>query len=167
MSHLLGRETWTAADNVEAVAYFCGALADQPGDTQESTDERARKAADDMAARLLSPVWPGCSDVSSVLCTQGTSTPSADAMSVQYWRANFQATERYTLSLAGTMGARLSAAESGFANLALAGDWVKTSMNVGCVEASVMAGMQAARTISGAAVVISGEDDTWLWGNRP
>ncbi|HWF15155.1 MAG TPA: FAD-dependent oxidoreductase [Acidimicrobiales bacterium] len=167
MSHLLGRETWTAADSVEAVAYFCGALADQPGDTQESTDERARKASADTAARLLGPVWPACPDVANVLCTPGTSTPASDAMSVQYWRANFQPTERYTLSLAGTMGARLSAEESTFANLALAGDWVKTSMNVGCVEASVMAGMQAARAISGAAAVISGEDDTWLWGNRP
>jgi hypothetical protein len=41
--------------------------------------------------------------------------------------------------------------------LFLTGDWIKTGLNAGCVEAAAMAGMQASRAISGYPVVIKGE----------
>jgi len=63
---------------------------------------------------------------------------------------------------------RLAADESGYENLFLAGDWVKTGLDAGCVEAAVMAGMQASRAIGGLPEVIVGEDQTWLGGpTRP
>jgi hypothetical protein len=55
---------------------------------------------------------------------------------------------------------RLSAGESGFGNLYLAGDWVLNGLNGGCVEAATMAGMAAARALTGRPIVISGESDT-------
>jgi uncharacterized protein with NAD-binding domain and iron-sulfur cluster len=38
--------------------------------------------------------------------------------------------------------------ESGFSNMYITGTWIQNGFNVGCVEAGVMAGMQAARAIN-------------------
>ena len=54
---------------------------------------------------------------------------------------------------------RLQTDQSGFSNLFLTGDWIKTGLNAGCVEAAVMAGMQTSRAISGHPQVIDGEND--------
>jgi uncharacterized protein with NAD-binding domain and iron-sulfur cluster len=51
----------------------------------------------------------------------------------------------------------LHADQSGFANLFLAGDWLKTGLDAGCVEAAVMGGMQASRAICGLPASIQGE----------
>jgi uncharacterized protein with NAD-binding domain and iron-sulfur cluster len=67
----------------------------------------------------------------------------------QYFRANVEPSERYVLSLPGTGKYRLRSNFSGFDNLYLAGDWTKTSVNGGCVEAAVISGMQASRGICG------------------
>jgi uncharacterized protein with NAD-binding domain and iron-sulfur cluster len=45
--------------------------------------------------------------------------------------------------------ARLEAGASGFAGLVLAGDWIHTGLNVGCVEATVMSGRLAANAVTG------------------
>ena len=50
---------------------------------------------------------------------------------------------------AGSVQYRLGADQSGYENLFLAGDWVKTGLDAGCVEAAVMSGMQASRAICG------------------
>lgn len=76
----------------------------------------------------------------------------------QYWRANVDPSERYVLSVVGSSAYRLKSDGSGFSNLYLAGDWLKTGLDAGCVEAAVMGGMQASRAISGWPQVIKGED---------
>ena len=63
------------------------------------------------------------------------------------------------MSVVGSTRYRLATDQSGFANLFLTGDWIRTGLNAGCVEAAVMAGMQTARAISGHPVVIQGETD--------
>ena len=65
---------------------------------------------------------------------------------------------------AGSVRYRLAADGSGYANLVLAGDWVKTALDAGCVEAAVMSGMQASRAICGVPSEIFGEDQGWLGG---
>jgi uncharacterized protein with NAD-binding domain and iron-sulfur cluster len=77
----------------------------------------------------------------------------------QYWRANVDPSERYVLSVVDSTRYRLATDGSGFSNLYLAGDWIRTGINAGCVEAAVMAGMQASRAISGWPQVIKGEKD--------
>ena len=67
----------------------------------------------------------------------------------QFLRANFQPTERYVMTRAGSVRYRLASGESGFANLKLAGDWTRNGIDGGSVEAAVTSGMQAARAISG------------------
>ena len=79
----------------------------------------------------------------------------------QFWRANVDPSERYVLSLVDTSIYRLHADQSGFSNLFLAGDWLKTGLDAGCVEAAVMGGMQASRAICGVPQTIPGERGWW------
>lgn len=77
----------------------------------------------------------------------------------QYFRANVNPTDLYVLSLPGSTEFRLKAGDSGFRNLTLAGDWLRTGLNYGCVEGAVMGGFQAARAICGVPSFIYGETD--------
>ena len=62
-------------------------------------------------------------------------------------------------SVVGSTAYRLKTGESGFSNLYLTGDWIKNGIDSGCMEATVMSGMQAARAICGIPQVIVGEGD--------
>jgi uncharacterized protein with NAD-binding domain and iron-sulfur cluster len=81
-----------------------------------------------------------------------------DRLSGQYWQATNAPSERYVLAVPGSTKHRLRAGDSGFENLVLAGDWVKTGMNVGCLEGAAMGGMQAAQAISGHPETIPGDE---------
>ncbi len=67
--------------------------------------------------------------------------------------------DRYVLTLPGTTQHRLAPGASGVENLALAGDWTSTPLDVGCMEAAVMSGLLAARALSGAAITIYGAEE--------
>jgi len=67
----------------------------------------------------------------------------------QYLRANIDPSERYVLAPPALNKLRLPPGSSGFSNLVLAGDWTKTAINAGCVEAAVMSGMAASRALCG------------------
>jgi uncharacterized protein with NAD-binding domain and iron-sulfur cluster len=54
---------------------------------------------------------------------------------------------------------RPGAVVPGLSNLLLAGDWLRTGLDSGCVEAAVMGGMQASRAISGYPASIPGGSD--------
>jgi hypothetical protein len=78
----------------------------------------------------------------------------------QYWRANIDPSERYTLAVAGSIKYRLRADQSGFSNLVLCGDWLRNGLNTpGCIESAVISGRQAARAISHSRRAIIGETD--------
>ena len=80
-----------------------------------------------------------------------------DRIDSQYLRANIAPSERYVISVPGSTQFRLKGDGSGFRNLYLAGDWVYTAINAGCVEAAVMGGFAASRAICGYPPVIIGE----------
>lgn len=86
--------------------------------------------------------------------------PSADSTGTPPPRVLSNPSDRYVLSLPGSTQYRLHADESGVENLYLAGDWVRTGLNMGCLEAAVMAGKRASRAISGHPGVIPGEAGT-------
>ncbi len=79
----------------------------------------------------------------------GIPTHGETLTAAQYLRANIDPSERYVLSLPGTVQYRTSADGSGYDNLILAGDWTKTDWNVGCIEAAVTSGINAAATVEG------------------
>jgi uncharacterized protein with NAD-binding domain and iron-sulfur cluster len=125
---------------VRDIAYFCGSLDDDGSDEEqlERVRSEGRRWLEQNLRHLL---------------------PNAGSAVGEYWRANVKPSERYVLSLPGTMHLRMKAHESGVPKLYLAGDWVRTGMNVGSVEAAAMAGKQAARAISGRTIAIPGDVD--------
>jgi uncharacterized protein with NAD-binding domain and iron-sulfur cluster len=170
MSQLLPREAWPRELRVEDVAYFCGVLKDRAGDNQKDADERVRQQAVAYLSDDVRAIWPETTTRGGFdwgLLVDQHRGRGPDRFSSQFWRANFQPTERYVLTPPGSVKHRLKSDESGYDNLLLAGDWTKTGLDAGCVEAAVMSGMQASRAICGVPAVIVGEDDTWLAGSSP
>ncbi|MBS01546.1 MAG: hypothetical protein CMQ24_02400 [Gammaproteobacteria bacterium] len=74
-----------------------------------------------------------------------------------YYRANVSPSDRYVLSTPDSLKSRLKPDGSGYSNLYLAGDWVATSINAGCVEAATLGGLKAARAVANQNVRIDDE----------
>jgi len=81
-------------------------------------------------------------------------------LDTQHFWAATRGSGRFVLSPPRGDRYRLRADESGFHNLMLAGDWVDSGLNVGCIEAAVISGLQAARAICGAPARIVGEHES-------
>lgn len=173
MSHLIRRETWPDG-TVKNIAYFCGQLRDDevppglgPDAPQRPWDEAARANGLGWMIENIARLWPafadgpgGELDFAKLHAPDGAS--GVARWHAQYFRANVKPSERYVLTVPGSTKARLYAddllyTEPGCANLFLAGDWVRTGINGGCIEAATMAGMQAARALSGVYFDIPGD----------
>ncbi|MFD2562338.1 NAD(P)-binding protein [Aquimarina rubra] len=68
-------------------------------------------------------------------------------LKTQFFRANVNPTDRYTLSLPGSNKYRLKTDESGFENLILTGDWINFGVNVGYYEGAIVSGLQAGQAV--------------------
>jgi hypothetical protein len=78
----------------------------------------------------------------------------------QFFRANIDPTELYVMSFTGSSAFRLKTDQTAsFGNLYITGDWIDNGFNAGCIEATVMAGLQTARALSGINIEISGEKE--------
>ena len=66
----------------------------------------------------------------------------------QFWTANVNPSDRYTLALPGSAKYRISPLDNAYDNLTITGDWTDCGYNSGCVEAAVMSGRLAAHAIS-------------------
>ncbi|QSQ18841.1 FAD-dependent oxidoreductase [Pyxidicoccus parkwayensis] len=119
-------------------------------DYPKRQERMARAAAQRFVREDAGALWPGVAspeDPRAVDWTklvdlgQREGAARFEAMEV---RANCGPVERYTLARAGGLKHRLRANGSGYANLFLAGDWVRNGLDIGCVEGAVMAGRQAA-----------------------
>ena len=67
----------------------------------------------------------------------------------QFWTANLNPSDRYVLSLPGSIRYRVSPMDMDFDNLTVAGDWTATGLDSGCIESAVMSGLLAAHALSG------------------
>jgi len=159
MTFLLARETWPA-NGPRYIGYFCGQLPDAAvippfSDATFPAQQMAQMKSVSIAwiEANLSTIWTKFQW--PLLFDQGNAV-GANRLDSQYLRVNIDPSERYVLSLPGTSKFRLRAGESGFTNLFFTGDWVHTSINAGCVEAAVMAGMDAASALSGDPIHIVG-----------
>ena len=119
---------------------------------------QARTFLDQDARRL----WPGAVDAGGRfrddLLVDVNGRSAEQRFERQLFKGNVEPTDRYTLSRPGTIRYRLRADGSGFANLFLAGDWVDNGFNAGCVEATVISGLQCARALTGADIRVHGEN---------
>ena len=168
MHQVMSQEAWPSSNEPATVAYFCGQMPDDPmqptfTDHAYPATQRAQVLATARHwVRNAGPVlWPQAADpYQSLGLAKGTfiTPPGQDEFDGQYFRANIDPAERYTLSLAGTTESRPRVHGPEFPNLYLAGDWTRNPvLNAGCVESTVASGMAAARAISGFPKRIAGE----------
>ncbi|MDF2176711.1 NAD(P)-binding protein [Aliiglaciecola sp. CAU 1673] len=168
MDQLLDKETWPASLEPKNVAYFCSAMPmkDFPPPADFAFPERCYEQVKQNAISNLTGaiynLWPkvageGQFDWSILIDPNGQT--GQGRFDSQYWRANIDPSEHYVLSVVNSSETRLDTHEAGFDNLYITGDWIKTGLNAGCVEAATMAGMQTSRAISGYPQRIAGEKD--------
>jgi uncharacterized protein with NAD-binding domain and iron-sulfur cluster len=170
MRQLIARETFRSS--VGGVAYFCNVLPDAaPGeDTQSPKYPLARREEvrqncitflnDDVHRLWPRSVsepgqfrWELLVDPKGPTGPKGppkakSKRPDESRFDSQYWTANVNPTDRYSLSLPGTLRYRVSPLDATFENLTVAGDWTDCGFNEGCVEAAVISGRLAAHAIS-------------------
>jgi uncharacterized protein with NAD-binding domain and iron-sulfur cluster len=154
MSSQLDVERWDLP-RPESVATLSGVLEDAPG----VPGPHARDFPQQQHARVLTlirrwldakafQVWPDAAEpgafdefILKVVAAEG------EPLEQQYFHVSADPDSRFILTLPGACRHRLSADGSGFRNLFLAGDWVKTDLNLGGAEAATQAGLAAARGI--------------------
>ena len=166
MNQLLCRENWPAGTEPKNVAYFCSAqtVSEYPPSSdhnfQIACSEQAKNNAISYLTNDVHSLWPNVASLGSF--DWSTLTDSSDAkgeqrFNSQYWRSNVDPSERYVMSVKNSSQYRLSTNGTQFSNLFLTGDWIKTGINAGCVEAATMAGMETSRAICGYPEKINGE----------
>jgi uncharacterized protein with NAD-binding domain and iron-sulfur cluster len=156
MTHLASAEGWRAKPG--AIAYFCSVHGD-PGPV-ERTDparehERVKREAISFLNNDIGRLWPGAQRREGEFRWDalhdeagGQSARRGQArFDGQFWRANVSPTDRYTLSLPGSIQHRMSPLNVPVHNLTVAGDWTDCRVNLGCVEAAVTSGLLAAHAI--------------------
>jgi uncharacterized protein with NAD-binding domain and iron-sulfur cluster len=159
MEQLLAVEQWPPDDEPRSLAYFCNTLPTEGLPDRDDHDfpkkehERVRENAVGFLHESIGHFWPGALDQDGDfrwdLLAGGGDRVGEERFDSQFWRANVDPSERYVLSLPGSDKFRLRTDESGYDNLVLAGDWINSGLNAGCLEAAVMAGLEAANVLVG------------------
>lgn len=159
MSVLLERENWPSEHYPYNVAYFTGVIADPgiPPSHEYDFPEKVQKQVDKQAINFLQNhighLWPKATTAENPqglnwdLLVDLENRQGEERYHAQYWQAGINPSDRYVLSVPGSTKYRLKTDESGFDHLYLTGDWINNGYNSGCIEATVMSGMQTAQAI--------------------
>jgi uncharacterized protein with NAD-binding domain and iron-sulfur cluster len=158
MAHLIPQEGWSVRPR--ALAYFCSVLPDLPdapdGAYAARRNDEVRQNAIRFLERDIGHLWPRALRAGGGFRWDLLVDPSGvrtdgnreAAFASQFWKANVNPSDRYTLSLPGSARYRISPLDNTYDNLTIAGDWTSCGHNTGCVEAAVMSGRLAAHAIS-------------------
>jgi uncharacterized protein with NAD-binding domain and iron-sulfur cluster len=162
-SHLLARERWgDGPDAPKFIAYHTGsdvalsiAAATQP--RAPDYPEAARLAWRDRFTQWLREHYrelydraPASFDAFLELMAAPEGTHGLERLWAQYFVMSVQPSDLYVLSQPEATQLRLAPHESWVKHLVLAGDWTRTDLNCGCVEAATQSGMLASRVLSNA-----------------
>ena len=157
MSQVIDVELWPEATEPKSLHYFCGTLGTdlyaRPRSESTVPAQGFTLASTETQTQLdttMATLWP-------LGVLPGTQQLDPSLVALRTLRANIAPTECCETSPTGSAKHKLAADRSGFANLVLAGAWVRTGINASCVEAGVMSGMQASRAICGEPVRVVGE----------
>lgn len=154
MTHLIPYEGWPRPP--KSLAYFCNVLPDAPGDL-ETHRARVRQNVIDFLNRDIRHLWPRAMaapgtfawDLLVAAPGRGRRAPKGpDRIDTQWWTANVNPSDRYTLCLPGTARYRISPLDVDFDNLTVCGDWTDSGFHSACVEAATMSGRLAAHALS-------------------
>ncbi len=155
MAHLIGEEQWPTPPG--AIVYFCSVLpeSDLPHDAhyQAARDAEVREQAVRFLERDMRHFWPAAVDRNGfrwdlLLDPAGGDAVGAARFGSQFWKANVNPSDRYTLALPGSARHRISPLDNTYDNLTVAGDWTNCGHNTGCVESAMMSGRLAAHAIA-------------------
>ena len=159
MSFLLPLETCPPSQEASHISYACGPFPRNPNEPQQpdknfnkNEQDRARAAEKTWNQDLREHLLPGIPPDRS-----GGFKP--DLKAVVYARANVSPSERYGLSVKGSIKTRPKADGLGLNNFFVCGDWTRNGSNVGTVDCAVGSGLQAARAVSGFPQYVYGETD--------
>jgi uncharacterized protein with NAD-binding domain and iron-sulfur cluster len=146
MSHLARVEG--PPQPAQSIAYFCGPLdaaVDGPSRRRRSTRDDPCVRAVDWSENMLQ-IWPNMRQKLGL----APSEPRLESPDIEttFFRRNDKGADRYVLTLPGSTQYRLAPDQSGFTNLYLAGDWTRSGINIGCLEAAVFSGVQAGEAIT-------------------
>jgi uncharacterized protein with NAD-binding domain and iron-sulfur cluster len=165
MGHLVVNEDWKREPR--SVAYFCNVLKDPAVEPDRSDTGYPEVRRDEVRANAvhflnhhIHHLWPHAVvrpgefrwdllvDPAAQAPSDTSAAPSEHSFSSQYWTANVNPTDRYVLSLPGSLRYRISPLDNTYDNMTIAGDWTDCGFNSGCVEAAVMSGRLAAHAIA-------------------
>ncbi|MFB2727959.1 NAD(P)-binding protein [Shewanella mangrovisoli] len=165
MDQLLDKEDWRGLEPKNA-SYFCSALPVDAYPPRTDIGFQQRKTAEAKAGAInqlnteIHKLWQQVGDSFPWEWLHDEQNRQGEArFDSQYWRANVDPSERYVLSVKGSSQYRITTDGTGIDNLYMTGDWIKTGLNAGCVEAATMAGMHTAKAICGHPAIIKGEKD--------
>jgi uncharacterized protein with NAD-binding domain and iron-sulfur cluster len=170
MTHLVPREAWPPEATPASLAYLCSPLPDDAPPPPRSEHGYAQRQDARVHANALAwldsasaGLWPRAWQAGrgfdwDCLVAPGSTATGPARFDTQYWLATLNPSDRYVLAVPNSVFARIGTQGAGFANLYLAGDYLKTGMNVGCVEAATMGGMHASRAICGVPKDIIGDN---------
>jgi uncharacterized protein with NAD-binding domain and iron-sulfur cluster len=163
MTHLAREERWPQTPR--AIAYFCNALPDTDAppprgqaDWVAVNKAQVRRNAIAFLNRHIRELWPEAVTRTGAFrwdLLADPRPPGAGAevagecrFDTQFWTASVNPSDRYTLSLPGSLIYRISPLDQTYDNLTIAGDWADNGFNAGCVEAAVMSGRLASHALS-------------------
>lgn len=159
----LKAETWPDDDRPKGLLYFCGALQlpdPEPDFDDHDFPKRMREQVFGQCSQLLVTLggllpdagkggpYPQALLPGALYCGADDGATGINRLRQQYYRANIDPNERYTLSEPGKLKYRLRAWESGYDNVALSSDAIYTGFNIGSFEGSVMSGMLASAALT-------------------
>jgi hypothetical protein len=163
-SHLIACEGWAGDERIakkpEFLAYHTGALTSGHPLEKLSLDDhtyperalaewrrRARNWLEHNYRELYTRAPARFEDFCAQLVAPAGLSPQ-ERLEWQHFVAGVQPWDLYVLSQPGRIGLRLGQSESWVKGLFLCGDWTRTDLNAGCVEAATQSGMLCARVIS-------------------
>jgi len=175
MRQLIPREAF--AQRVSSIAYFCSVLPDA-GAREAASPDYPRRRRDEVRRNAVAflnedvrHLWPNAQrdeggfrwdllvDPSASrharrgrtarASRRGGRAADSARFDSQFWTANVNPSDRYSLSLPGTLRHRISPLDRTYDNFTIAGDWTDCGFNEGCVEAAVMSGRLAAHALAG------------------
>lgn len=164
MTRILQEENWPADNQPKDLAYFCGTMSNEPEVLPPYNDHGFPKTQYDRVFSF-SKEWldkymgwffpkgtppgnPNGLDYKLLMDPENAGGKSGiELLQSQYFTANIDPTNRYTLAWPGTNQYRMKANDSGFRNLFLAGDWTDFGLNVGHLEGTCISGIRAAMAV--------------------
>jgi len=159
MTHLLGAEVWQHPKPAR-LYYLCSALEEKDLDAMPSRSKRGypaqlRQIGLDHARRWCTRDAPGLwknlnvNDAFDWECLHAPAGSAGDKrFEHQFLSTTTNLSDRYVIPGPNSYPHRLLSNGTKFANLYITGDWIRTSLSIGCLEAAAMAGVQAARAIA-------------------